>query len=171
MKPSELSNILGVSASTIRAWSANEYKRYLTPSGQGGSGASRSFTDLDARILWRVVSLKQQGFTAEDVHADLQRQQAAEWDDLPPMPDTVGAARVAVVPQAAADNALEYQRRALQREIAMLQERVSTLETKLDAEHDKSDKQLRELADLQKLIGSLETEVNLWRSGRLKPSE
>lgn len=171
MKPSELSSILGVSASTIRAWSANEYKRYLTPSGQGGSGASRSFTDLDARILWRVVSLKQQGFTAEDVHADLQRQQAAEWDDLPPMPDTVGAARVAVVPQAAADNALEYQRRALQREIAMLQERVSTLEAKLDNERINSDKQLREISDLNGQLQRALTLVELYEQGRLKPKE
>ena len=171
MKPSEIADIIGVSASTIRAWSAGEFKRYLTPSAQGGSGASRHFTDLDARILWRVVSLKQQGFSAEAIHADLQRQQVNGWDDLPPLPDTVGAARVAVVPQAAADNALDYQRRALQREIAMLQERVSDLETKLDNERVGRDALLREIADL---TGQLQRSLalnELYESGRLKPKE
>lgn len=171
MKPSEIADIIGVSASTIRSWTAGEYKKYLTLSGQGGSGASRNFTDLDARILWRIVALKAQGFTAEAIHADLQRQQANGWDDLPPLPDNVGSARVAVVPQAAAENMLEYQRRAASREIAMLQERVSDLEGKLDGERTERDKLLREIAELNgKLQRSLMLN-ELYEQGRLKPKE
>mgnify|MGYP001161999517 FL=1 len=168
MKPADLSARIGVAASTIRAWTSGEYKRYLTPSAQGGDGAHRNITDLDAQIIWLIATLKNAGSKPDEIHLDLQRLQADDWNDLPPLPETVGSKPMPVVASAA----LDEQRRALLREIALQQQRVEKLESALtserDAHFDTQRSLLEEIARLRERIGGLDAELRLYREGRLK---
>lgn len=162
MKPSEVSARVGIAASTIRAWTAGEYRQYLSPSAQGGSGASRSLTDVDARVLLYIHQRKQQGAKGEDIHAELARLQDDDWLNLPDLPGVAGAAMVPVVPQSTAAAALESQTRALLREVANLEHEVTRLRGKVD-EKDEA------ILDLTRRLAEAETELRLYRAGRIKP--
>ena len=162
MKPSELSRLIGIAASTIRAWSAGEYRVYLTPSAQGGDGASRQFTALDARIFLLIAQLKQRGATNADIHAQLRQMQAGDWQELPELPAVVGASLVPVIPESTAAAALESQTRALLREVAGLQKQLEQLQSKLDGRDET-------ILELTRRLAGAETELRLYREGRIKP--
>ena len=164
MKPSEVSARIGIAASTIRAWTAGEYRQYLSPAAQGGSGVNRSLTEVDARILLYIYRRKQQGVKGEDIHAELARLQDDEWQNLPDLSGIAGAAMVPVVPQSTAAAALESQTRALLREVSNLEQEVARLRGKTD-EKDET------ILDLTRRLAEAETELRLYREGRLKPDE
>ena len=116
MKPSQAATILGMGASTIRAWSMGEFKPYLSPTAQGGSGRNRDLTELDVRIIGYINRLKQQSVPLEEIHANVKRLQEEDWRDLPLLPDVAGVSgvsNVAVVPKAAHDMALDAERKSL----------------------------------------------------------
>ena len=181
MKPGDAAQILNIARSTITKWTAGEYRGYLSPSAQGGTGKQRVINDQDLRILAMIKALKDANTPAEEIHAALQQEQRNGWSGLPDMPTApADMANVPVVPTAAADAALSTERRALLREITTLQERVEHLESKLDEERVERDKLLREIGDLRaqvsekdaELIRQLsraETLLELWQTGKLKP--
>jgi DNA-binding transcriptional MerR regulator len=173
MRPSEASALLHIPASTLRNWST-EYRDFLSPMGGSNAGRWRSFTDTDLKVLNHINTLKRTGFTAEEVYKNLQQLQAEEWLNLPALPNAQPTANnVPVVPTAAAEAALSSERRALLHEIQSLQQRVETLEKQLADEQvgRRTDlaASLREVAELRERIGEMNAELNLWRSGRLKP--
>lgn len=170
MKTHEIAAHLGIATSTIRTWSNGEFKQYLSPTGQGGEGQYRNFTETDSRILAYVNVMKQQSRPRDEIHMALKRMQGEDWIDLPPMPPAPpGVSPLRMVPESTAETALVTQRSALLREIAIKDERIEQLES--------------EVADLRKqleandadhetlLIRAIEaeTELKLWRSGRIKP--
>jgi DNA-binding transcriptional MerR regulator len=165
MKVADVAGLVGIAGSTVRAWSMGEYKRYLSPTAQGGSGSTRNFTELDARILALIYTRKTSGAAAQDIHAELQALQGDDWNDLPPLSATVGnVASVPVVPAAAAEMALSAHTQALLREIADLRQRIDTLE-------GKNDTLQTTVSDLRAKLARAETLVELYESGRLKPRE
>lgn len=174
MKPSEVASILGIAASTIRAWSLGEYRQYLSPNAQGGTGRNRDLTELDARILGYIARTKQQSMPGDEIQINLKRLQQDDWRDLPLLHDVSGVAGVsnmAVIPKQAHDMSIDAERRGLLREIAQLQSRIEELEAERKAERTDHDTLLREIGNLQREIGELTSELNLWRAGRLKPDD
>ena len=77
---------------------------------------------------------------------------------------SAGSASRSDVPAAAADKALDIERRSLLREIARLESRIEQLEGRLD---DASG----DLKDTLQKLAAAERELELWRSGRLRPDD
>ena len=165
MKPHELAIWLGVSTASIRAWTSDEYKQYFSPTAQGGDGRYRYFTDTDMRILAYIVARRKENAPREEIHMHLSEMQAADWNDLPLMPAAPpGAGPISMIPREAAETAVSSQRSALLREISMLQDRIATLEEELAKTREGREELISELAAANR-------ELELWRAGRLKPTD
>jgi DNA-binding transcriptional MerR regulator len=183
MKTHEAADLLGIATSTIRAWSTGEFRQYLSPSAQGGDGRFRNLTQTDARIIAFIASLKSESRPRDEIHAALKRLQAEDWADLPPLPPApAGVGPIPMIPREAAETAVTSQRSALLREIAILQERVQSLDEQLASERQRREDErlkaqearevlLREVAEAQRKLAESEVELRLWRAGRLKPEE
>jgi DNA-binding transcriptional MerR regulator len=174
MKPAQIASTLEIAVPTVRAWAA-EYRLFLTSAGAGGEGRHRDFNDLDLRVLYFVREQKRAGIPAEEIHAALRQLQATDWEGLPYVPERPNMAQVPMVPAVAADMALDTERRSLLREIAMLQERIDDMQKRLDAKDDEIKEVInnknQEVNELTRKLAEVETELKLYRSGRLKPEE
>jgi DNA-binding transcriptional MerR regulator len=156
MKTKELATWLGVVPATIRAWLKDEYGEFVSPNARGGDGRTRYFDELDARILAFVASLKNEGTPRAEILDFLSQLQKSNWDDLPPMPPAVpGAGPVSMMPREAAETAVNAQRMALTREIAILEDRVERLEEELVTERAKRDEVQQELVQAKERLGEL----------------
>lgn len=162
MKPSEAAAVIGIAASTIRAWSVGEFKQYLSPTGQGGDGRARNLTEHDIRVLNFINNQKREGVSSDLIHAQLRSMQIEEWDELPPLPTIVSnVASVPMMPIVAADNKIEAERRGWLREIAKLEQQVEKLQERLDAKDER-------LLEAERKLSAATAELELWRQGRLK---
>ena len=164
-----------------------EFKQYFSPTAQGGEGRHRDFTDTDTQIINYINDLKKRSVPIEEIHASLKQLQAEDWIDLPPLPQVASdTTPVPVMPREVAQTAIQSERRALMREIGTLQERVEKLEKQLETEREareallKSEREgreeklmtlLREINQLQASLSNAETELRLYREGRIKPLE
>ncbi len=156
MRTKELADWLGLADSTIRVWTRDEFKPYLSATARGGEGRTRHFTDLDARIIALIAQLKEEGNSSEDIHRVLQQLQKQDWQDLPPMPAAPPeAGPIAMMPREAAETAVSTQRAALMREIALLQDRIETLSEQLATEREKRDQVQKELLEARERLGEL----------------
>lgn len=162
MKPSEVAMRIGIAPSTVRLWTAKEFKEYMSVGGQGGDHSARNLTEQDARILAHIARLKAEGAKADEIHLDLKRLAMNDWIELPALPDVAGTAVVPVVAQSTATAAMDIQTRALLREISTLQQEVERLRG-IDGDKEKT------IRDLTRQLASAETELRLYREGRLKP--
>ncbi len=155
--------MLNIGRSTVTTWTMGEFREYFTPSAQGGSGRPRNLTEIDIRILHFIDQMKKENAPAEEIHAALKQMRGKGWQGLPDIPSAPEyMANVPVVPMAAADAALSTERRGLMREITILQERLAQLEDRLEIKDD-------EVLDLTRQLSAAETELRLYRTGRLKP--
>lgn len=172
MKPADVAALLQIAASTVRLW-ASEYRPYLSASASAGGGQHRNFSDQDLRVLYFVSQQKQAGKPGDEIREAIRQMQLRDFDGLPDVPDRPNVANVPMVPTAAANAALDTERRALLREIDTLQRRVDTLETALSDEQTKAaaklEALLRELGDVRSALAETQTIVKLYESGRLKP--
>ena len=156
MKTKDLADWLGVATGTIRSWTSGEFRRYLSHTAQGGQGRTRNFTETDARIIALVAALKDQGTPKNEIHTTLQRLQAEDWQDLPPMPAAPpGHGPVPMVSKDAAETALSTQRASLLRQVAILEERNERLEAQLADAHADNAKIQTELAQTRETLGEL----------------
>lgn len=176
MKAGDVARLLDVAVSTIRTWSAGEFRDYLSPTAQGGTGNTRNFSERDVRLLHLVNIRKQAGYSTADVHAELRELQANDWHDLPALPESPSnVATVPMVPTAAADSAIQSERRSLLREVAALEKRVADLAEQLASEQasrrEDVERLLRELSDKERRLSEMETLVKLYEAGRLKPQK
>jgi DNA-binding transcriptional MerR regulator len=174
MKPNELAQWLNIATATIRLWAGGEYGRYLSPTGAGGDGRARLFSEQDARIMALINDMKMRGSRREEIHTELQRLQAEDWRDLPEMPTApIGVKTERLYPEEAVKQITIAQQSSASAQIAALQTRIDELkqelaaererhESALTAEREKSERLLRELAEAQ-------TELRLWREGWRKP--
>lgn len=155
MKTKELADYLGIADVTLRQWSSGEWAEYLTPGARGG-GRNRIFTEQDARVLAAIVDMKAAGQTRASIHASLKALQADEWRDLPPMPPPPpGSAPVSMVPREAAEARIDEQRRALVREIGIMQDTITRLETDLQAEREQRADLQTQLTTAREELGEL----------------
>lgn len=172
MKPLDASKALNIGASTLRNWTANDFRMFFSEGAQGGSGRARNLNEQDLRVLAFIDQQKKQSVSTDEIYEALRQMQANDWRNLPDLNDMPqGVASFPVVPAAAAEAALSAERKALMREIGFLQERVEELEDKLADERENSDRQLRELSELNGKLQRALTLVELYEDGRLKPKE
>lgn len=156
MKTSELAEWLGLAAVTVRQWSQGEYRQYLSPAAQGGSGRTRNFTDIDQRVIAHVARLKANGMSRDELHAALKSLQSDDWRKLPEMPaPPPNFEPIAMIPTSTADTALQQRTTALMREIATLQEWIERLESELSGEREKGAALQSELTAAREQLGEL----------------
>lgn len=161
MKTKELADWLGLADSTIRVWSREEFKPYLSVTAKGGEGRTRHFGDEDARIIALIATLKNEGNSSDDVHRILQQMQDDNWKDLPPMPVAPpDAGPIAMIPREAAETAVSAQRAAMMREIAILEDRVDMLSEQLADEREKRDAIQNNLLETKERLGELRGQMS-----------
>ena len=167
MKPSDVSTRVGISAVTVRSWS-NQFARFMSPTGAGGDGRHRDFSDADVRVMNYIKSEKARGQSGDEIAASLETLQSnSALDDLP-MPDESHHSDVAMLPVAAAEEA----RKLLLAQIATLENRVNNLERQLSSEQAgrraDCEKLLREMGDMQSDLSEAKTLLKLYRKrGRI----
>lgn len=166
MKPSEVAQLTGIAASTIRAWTLGEFKQFFSPGAQGGEGRNRNMTETDARIVAFIAREKQRGALPDEIQIALRRMEADNWEGLPALPESTssGFKNVPVVPKSQAESVLSATAQALLREIADLRQRLDEANVRIDSK----DVEIRTLAEN---LAAAERELELWRSGRLKPED
>lgn len=162
MKPSDVSTRVGISAVTVRSWS-NQFARFMSPTGAGGDGRHRDFSEVDVRVMHYIKSEKARGQTAEEITQSLLVLQAnGGLDDLP-LPDESYHSDVAMLPVAAAEEA----RKLLLAQIATLENRAGGLERQLAIEQDgrraDNERLLREIMSLQSDLAEARTLLKLYR--------
>jgi DNA-binding transcriptional MerR regulator len=165
LKPADAAKLLGVSASALRTWSIDEFKEYLSPSGQGGDGRYRDFTEVDLRVLNLINEMKKASKPLEEIHITLRALQSGNWERLPSLPQRAMTGSTMGQP----DSGDSERSRALLQEIALYREQRDELQAQLDQERQANEQLLRELADKERKIGELSTLVRLYEEGRLKP--
>lgn len=170
MKPTELAHWLDISPGTIRLWAGGEFARYLSPSGAGGDGRARLFSEQDARVMALINDMKTHGRRRDEIHTELQRLESENWRDLPEMPPApAGVKTERLYPEEAVKQITIAQQSSANAQLAALQTRVDELKAELEAERGDKEKLLRELAELRQQIGERDAELKLWRAGRIKP--
>ena len=131
MRPSEVADRLDVSTASIRSWSA-DFAEFLSSKAAGGEGRHRAYDEQDARVLAVVGILKLEGMTKDDIRATLITMQDEDWIDLPPMPAAPpGVGPVPMIPAHSAATEIQTLHVSHMREIAILEDRIDTLETQL----------------------------------------
>lgn len=168
MKPHDIAGYLEIAVPTVRQW-ASEYKEFLSPGAAGGDGRHRDFSDLDLRVLNFVRQEKRKSVPAPEIHLALRRLQEDDWESLPFLSERPNVAQVPMVPEAAAHAALDAERRALLREIVLVRELLEKSEAEGKHKDEVIGEQTKEIKELTKQLAEVETELKLYRSGRLKP--
>ena len=174
MKPHDVALRLKIAPSTVRQWAA-EYREFMSPHAAGGEGRHRSFTELDMRVLYFIREAKDRNQRFEEIAPVLKNLQDDAWTDLPFIPEEQNMASVPMVPEAAAQGALDAERRSLLREISFLHEQFRGREAVYREQIQNKDMQLKEqherIATLMRELGEVDVELRLYRAGRLKPEE
>ena len=167
MKTKQLGDRLGVASATIRLWSTpEEYGAFLSDKATGGSGSTRVFDELDARIMAHVARLKNAGMNRDSISATLLTMQESNWDSLPDMPPLMpGQEPIAMIPTEAVSGRIEEIRTRYVHEIETLENRVDELEAQLDNERTQHREDIERLAkeqnDLYRQLGQLQAKLDM----------
>jgi DNA-binding transcriptional MerR regulator len=161
MRPGEIAKVLRKSTATIRGWSV-EFADFLSPGVNAGEGAHRNYSEQDFRVLNVIAEMRRRNRSGDEIALHLRQLQDDDWMLLPPAPEIPYTADVSVVPTAAAEGVLDETRRAFLREIARMEIRLLELER-----HRVADQET--IIELNRELSSAQTELELWRKGRLKP--
>jgi DNA-binding transcriptional MerR regulator len=164
MKPGDLADWLGVSVSTVRAWSSpKDFGDYLSSNAGVGDGRMRNYDERDQRIVAYISDMRRRGFSRDDMVIELNTLRANDWRDLPRMPPKADGQTPS--PRTGMSG-VEEQSLAIRMSTAMLQietlnQRINDLETRREQDRDK-------IASLSEEIGRLRMLVELYRTGKLK---
>ena len=161
MKASQVVTALNLADSTVRKY-AEQYAEYLSPSGTGGGGKHRDYTDHDVRVLKLVRDMKFQNISPENIDITLQSLQQGGWERLPALDDDAKA----IIPSPAAVVAASAEKSAMQREIEVLREMLDRSEERAQRAIDEAQSDRDEL--LHRLHRA-ELKLELYESGELKP--
>lgn len=172
MKPHDVAQRLKIATSTVRQWAA-EYREFMSPHAAGGAGRHRSFTEFDIRVLYFIREAKYRSQRYEEIEPVLRQLRENSWADLPYIAEEPNMASVPMVPEAAAQGALDAERRSLLREIAFLHDQLKERDQTYREQVQSKDVQIKEqherIATLMRELGEVDVELRLYRAGRLKP--
>lgn len=171
MSPDDASKLTGVGRSTITGWTSNEFREFFSPTAQAANGRARDLSEHDLRLL---VFLKQETAarrTRPEIIEALRQLQAKDWRDLPDVPYGADRAVVPMLPMAAADAALTSERRLYIAQIELLEEQLQQAQQQTEHERAKNEPLLREIGDLKAELARAQLMLELYESGRLKPTE
>lgn len=171
MTPDEAHKLTGVGRSTINIWTLEEFRDYFSPTAQGGNKRTRDLTEHDVRLLIFLREQTNARRPRPEIHAALQQMRRDDWRDLPDIPYGANSAVVPVVPAAAADAAITSERRMYLAQISALEEQLQRAQQQADHERQRNEPLLREIGDLKAEKARLQLLIELYESGRLKPSE
>lgn len=161
MKASAVVATLGIADSTVRKY-ADQYAVYLSPSGTGGGGKHRDYTDHDLRVLKLIRDMKFANTDPDNIEVTLQSLQLDGWERLPPLDGDTRA----IIQTPATALAASVDKSAMQREIELLREM-------LDRAEERAHRAVAEAtADRDELLHRLhraELRLELYESGELKP--
>lgn len=140
------------------------FGRFLSPTGAGGDGKRRRFSEQDQRLIAHISHLKfDEGFDEDSITLALTQLQRDDWKDLPPMPLPAEQRKRESLSEQG-QTALELRARvdSLLQETNRLQKRIDDLEQLREADR-------REIIDLREQLAKANTLRELYESGRLKP--
>jgi DNA-binding transcriptional MerR regulator len=161
MKANAVVTALGIADSTVRKY-AEQYAEFLSPTGTGGAGRHRDYTDHDVRVLKLIVDMKAGKTSPDDIDVTLRSLQDGGWEQLPAL--DVGAQALVLSPQAQV--MAQADKSAMQREIDVLREMLTNADERADA------RVAQVTADRDELLKRLhraELKLELYESGELKP--
>lgn len=153
MRASQICASLDIADSTLRKY-AVEYADYLSPSGAGGNGRHRDYTDHDVRVLKLVNDMKRSNQSEANIEITLASLQSGDWERLPALDESTAA----IIPSPASMVAINQDRAVMQKEIDMLREQIADMK----AERKNVEELVRKLAEAELMN-------RLYESGRLKP--
>ena len=164
MQPHEAAHHIGISVNTLRAWTLYDFKEFVSPSAQGGSGRQRDVTDTDLRVLGYINSLKRDGLSKDEVLASLRQARERGFDVLPLPQNNEAIVPTRVIPLQAAEAAV----RGKQDELDLYRERLQELRDLVEYERQRANQERERLdlstdkiAELNHKIGGLETKVEM----------
>lgn len=157
MKASAVVATLGIADSTVRKY-AEQYAEYLSPSGTGGGGKHRDYTDHDLRVLKLIRDMKFANTDPDNIEVTLQSLQQGGWERLPPLDGDTRA----IVQTPATALAASADKSAMQREIDVLREMLDRAEARSQAS-------LADRDELLKRLHRAELKLEMYESGELKP--
>ncbi|MEO8394566.1 MAG: MerR family transcriptional regulator [Chloroflexota bacterium] len=161
MKSSAAVTLLNMAESTIRKY-ANEYIDFLSPSGTGGGGKHRDYTDHDVRVLKLIRDMKTQHVKTDDIDITLRSLQSGGWDRLPALDTPLES----IIPAPVALSAANKDRDIMKREIELLNQQIVTVKTDAQTTIDRKDDRINEL---ERKLARAELKLELYESGDLKP--
>jgi DNA-binding transcriptional MerR regulator len=148
----QLTVIAKVAPQTVHRW-CDVFSAYLSQGATPSKGRKRVFTQDDMSVLLYVATAKNGGATYEEISAALANGQRVELPDA--------------IPSESAALALQVSRQdvetALHTELAVANERVSTLTRLLSNSEDKVETLEGEIRRLHKEIGRLEAQLEAAR--------
>jgi DNA-binding transcriptional MerR regulator len=146
MKPQQLAALLHISPATLRKWASEEFGEFLSPAGQGGNGAKRSFNDRDARIMAWISSMKAQNVPQKDIILSLKSFESENWQSLPSLPHgTANGEPIAVVPREAVEERLQALSDRYEAQLIAIKNERNQLQTQLETKQRELDIKQREL--------------------------
>jgi DNA-binding transcriptional MerR regulator len=183
MKITKFAELSGISVASARRWT-DLYASFLTTSARPPRGQVRVLTPHDQRVLWYVVTMRNDGRDQDVIMERLKEMQAQEWQRLPDIPlewgdsgDTVpvdiATARAGEMVQIAIlQKELEHTQRQLESAENRVRDLERQLQQKVEVEAEKSGLQLeleRARGEVTTLKAQLDAYVLAYGMGRNKP--
>jgi len=149
MKPQQLAALLNIAPNTLRKWAGTDYATFLSPGAAGFNGASRTFSDQDARILGWVAELKAKNTPAAEILVMLREAQRDNWRTLPPLPGGMANDEpVALMPVEAAEEKIKALRDRYNMELSLIVRERDELKAQLNTVHEENSELQKRLAEI-----------------------
>ena len=149
MKPYQLATLLSIAPVTLRQWSRETFKEFLSPSAQGENSAHRSYDDTDARILAWVAALKAKNTPIDEIVTILHDSRAKNWIGLPPLPGGMANDEpIEVMPREAAEERLYAIEQRFKSQLEIIVKERDDLRTRLESSESENKELQKRLMDL-----------------------
>ncbi len=166
----EVAAIYDISLETVRIW-CSEFERHLSPRANPGHRQKRIFNEDDMAVFALVATLKNEGYTYQDIHNSLDNGERG----MPPsrqMPDTIAVtereknfvARISHLEEQLSQAIEENER--LKEEMTQIRQgslrhevRAEMLEEQLNKSEKRMLELLEERAKLERQIGAMESKL------------
>lgn len=169
MRSGQAAKALGVDKKTVTNWIAHpKLEQFFSPSAAGrGEGVEREISEDELYILNTVRTLRANMARNNTDWQLIADKLTAGYRDKVLPPQAVGV-DTGINPLAQYDQikTIMHERDFAQRRVTELEQLLSDREAKIDQMHERL---LQEIGDMKAQLARAETELEYWRSGRLRP--